>query len=100
VKTIDTSTAAPFKLAANSADLSKEGRLRTAAREFEAIVLQKMLSQMRTAIPQGELFNGGYAEEMYRSMLDEELARVMATGKGTGFGDLLYKEFSKNFSKT
>lgn len=81
----------------HSADPNKEKQLRKAAGDFEAIILQKILEQMRDSIPKNGLFNGGRAEDIYRSMLDEQMAKAMAQSKGTGtgLGEMLYQQMTK-----
>ena len=77
-----------------AADKTNETKLRKACSDFEAIVLRQMLTSMRESIPKSGLLDGGYAEKMYQSMRDEELAKEMAGGKGTGLGELLFKQLS------
>ena len=80
-----------------SADQNKEKQLRKAASDFEAIIFQKILKQMRDSIPKGGLFDGGQAEDIYRSMLDEQMAKAMSQskGKGIGLGEMLYQQMTK-----
>ena len=63
--------------------------------DFEAILLNKMLATMRESIPEGGLFEKSYGEKIYQSMLDEEMTKEWAHGKGMGIGELLYKQLSR-----
>lgn len=75
-----------------AADTLKEKKLRQACADFEAIILAKSLSLGRESVPEGGIVGGGFAEEMYRSMYDNELAKKMSQGKGMGFGEMLYHQ--------
>lgn len=69
-------------------------KLETACKDFEAILLNKIMSSMRESIPEGGLFEKSYGEEIFQSMLDEQLTKEMAHGKGMGLADMLYQELS------
>lgn len=84
-----------FKTPALSADMERDGRLRKACADFEAIILEKFLSMARESAPEDGLLSGGHAEKMYRSLHDQELAQQMAAGRGMGFGDLLYRQINQ-----
>ncbi len=68
--------------------------LRKACREFESIFIYQLLQAMRRSIPKDGLFRGK-EEEFYRPMLDEQLARSVALGRGLGLGEILYREFTR-----
>jgi len=71
-------------------------KLLEACKDFEAILLNKMLSTMRESIPEGGLFEKSYGEKIYQSMLDEQMTNEWAHGKGMGLGELLYKQLSRS----
>lgn len=85
----------PFKNPAPRADTQKEGRLRQACADFEAIILEKFLKMARDSAPKDGLLDGGFAEDMYRSLHDQELAQKLATGRGMGFGEMLYQQIGQ-----
>jgi len=66
--------------------------LRKACADFEAHMTNQLLTAMRKTIPTDGLFAKSKGEEMFQSMLDQELATQMAQGRGTGFGETLYKQ--------
>jgi flagellar protein FlgJ len=66
-------------------------RLRRAAREFEAILVEHMLKTARQSFPQRGLFPSGAGQELYRGLVDEELARSMSRGGGFGLSELLIR---------
>lgn len=75
-------------------DTPEEKKLKKACQDFEAIIMQQLLSTMRKSVPKDELLGSGYAQDMYQSMYDESLAREMASGKGIGLADTLYHQLS------
>ncbi len=67
-------------------------KLRKACEEFEAVFTYQLLQSMRRTVEKSDLFHGGTGEEVYESMLDQELSKSMAgAGKG-GLADLLYQQ--------
>ncbi len=86
----------PFNLkeSTSTTDMDKQATLKKACNDFEAIILKQMLSTMRKSIPKSGLFSGGYADEMYQSMYDGELAKAISQGQGTGIADVLFDQLS------
>ena len=63
----------------NAVAASKErDRLDKACGDFEAIFVQQLFKTMRASVPESELFNGGRAEEIYTSMLDQQVASIQS----------------------
>lgn len=90
-------TAAPTISLKNNepaADMIKEAKLRKSCKDFEAIILKQMLTTMRKSVPKSGLFNSSFADDIYQSMSDEELANNLAHNKGMGLGDTLYNQLS------
>ncbi len=83
-----------------TADMVKEKALRKACADFEAIIFRQMLSAMRKSIPDSGLFEKSHAREIYESMNDEKLADKMAHGKGSGLGELLFKQLTGKVKST
>lgn len=93
--TISTQPLIGLKKTTATTDTEKERGLRKACHDFEAIILKQMLDAMRKSIPKSGLLDGdGYADKMYQSMRDDEMAKEMARGKGMGLGEVLYKQLS------
>ncbi len=85
-----------FKEPAFSADQKKKDmKLHESARNLEALVFEKMLSSMRKAIPKSGLFDEGQAEEIYQSMMDQELGKRIAQSGGMGLSELIYAQLCK-----
>lgn len=75
-------------------------KLEGACKDFEAILLNQLLTAMRKTIPEGGLFEKSYGEKIYQSMFDEEMTKQMAHGKGMGFAKLLYQQLSSKTDQT
>jgi len=58
-------------------------RLTKACSDFEAIFVEQLFKTMRASVPESGLLDGGRAEEIYTSMLDQQIAREMALGQGS-----------------
>lgn len=78
----------------NSTDTLKEKKLREACAGFEALMLKQILSQARQGIPKSGLLDGGYGEEIFQSIQDDQMTQKMAGSKGLGFGEMLYRQLS------
>lgn len=85
-----------IKETAIKADTFKEQKLRKACADFEAIILQKMLTLMRESVPKSGLLETGFAQDMFQSLHDQELAQQLTKGKGMGLGDKLYRDLTRN----
>ena len=88
---IDTHTANGNKL---SPELVRE-KAREKAVEFETVFLATMLDQMFEGISTEAPWGGGHAEETYRSFLNNEYARSIASNGGVGIADQIYTEILK-----
>jgi flagellar protein FlgJ len=80
--------------------VERDPELRKACAEFESVFINQLLKTMRKGIPEGGLLDGGYREEMYTSLLDEQVARKIAHGQGIGLGEQLYRQLSRASEQT
>jgi flagellar protein FlgJ len=71
--------------------VQKDADLQSAAQDFEAIFLHKMLESMRKTVPKSGLLES-FSADMYQSMFDEELANEMAKRGEVGLANMMYKE--------
>ncbi len=79
-------------------DLAKDKtqKIKEVASEFESLFILQMLKQMRSSVIKGGLVDDSKGEEIYRSMMDNELSRVIASGKGIGIKDMLLRQLTKD----
>lgn len=73
---------------------NQDAALDRACRDFESVFINYMLQQMRRTVPKDGLFNGGQAEEIYTSMLDNETAKSISRNSGLGLADMLRQQLS------
>jgi len=64
------------------------------ATQFEALFMQMVLKSMRDASPKSGMLDSS-DQQMYTSMLDEQLAQKIASG-GTGLADVIARQLSRN----
>ena len=91
---ITNQTPFPIKKTSQTADTVKEAKLHKACEDFEAIMIKQLQTTMRKSIPEGGIFDGGYAKDMFQNMQDDELAKKMASSGGMGIGEVLYNQIS------
>ena len=64
----------------------KEESLKQAASEFEAVFVKQLFEVMDKTVQKSELFHGGQAEDIFKSMLNDEMAKNIASSPTTSFG--------------
>ena len=72
--------------------------LEQAAASFESLFLNLVLQQMRKTVPKDGLVSGGNAEDIYRSMLDQEYSKMMSEQKMTGLSEQIIRQLTQNKS--
>ena len=72
--------------------------LKEAARDFESIFINQMISAMRKTVHDGGLVKKSSGEKIYESMLDEEWSKKLAGKSGSGgLSEMLYQQLSRRF---
>lgn len=66
-------------------------RFKQAAREFEAVLVEQMVKEMRTGDFKSTLFGRDSGMETYRDMLDGEYVRLMTERGGIGLADFMVR---------
>lgn len=66
------------------------GRVRKAAQDIEAIFLKQLIGEMRKS-QFGSPFGKGIESQMYSDYLDEAIAQKIASARGIGIADAMYK---------
>lgn len=69
----------------------KDAVLRQACEDFEAVFMQLVFKEMRKTVQKGELTDGGFGQEVFEGMMDEEISKTAAKQNGS-IADLLYKQ--------
>ena len=71
-----------------------EKRLEEACAEFESLFIYLVMKQMRKTISKSELISGGKGEEIFTSMMDEELSKQISLRQGLGLRDVLIEQLT------
>jgi len=70
----------------------RDETLKKACRDFESVFTYQLLKSMRNTIDKCDLFHGGQGEEIYQSLLDQELSKKMAGGGSNSLSEFLYRQ--------
>lgn len=82
-----------FKQILDKAVAAKEDKqLKEAAKQFEALFIYQMYSQMRESIDKGGLLDGGLANNIFQGLLDQEVSIKAAETGSFGLADQIYKQ--------
>ena len=76
-----------------------DARLREASNEFEAIFIHQMLKTMRKTSLESDLIKKSEGEKIFRSMLDEQYAKLSANSGSLGLGQMIYQQLKSNLEK-
>ncbi|MBC8259947.1 MAG: rod-binding protein [SAR324 cluster bacterium] len=76
--------------------INDDAKLRETANEFEAIFIKQMLKSMRKSTVESELLPKSEGEKLFRSMLDEQYARLSAKSGSLGLGEMIYQQLKVN----
>ena len=76
----------------HSAARDPQKQLRSAAEQFEALFLHRMIKSMRDASPRSELTDSSQMR-FYQSLFDQQMSQHMA-GRGLGLADQLVAQLS------
>jgi flagellar protein FlgJ len=70
-------------------------KIRESALEFESVFLSFLIKTMRRTVPEGRTPALGGGNRVYQEMMDEELARTLAKGRGVGLADILVRDLTR-----
>jgi peptidoglycan hydrolase FlgJ len=78
----------------------RNAELKKACKEFESVFAYEMIKSMRQTVDKCDLFSGGEGEEIYESLMDQELAKKMTGYGSNSLAELLYRQMSRIDSTT
>ena len=72
----------------------KDEALKKAASEFEAVFVKQFLDIMDSTVEKSEFMHGGQAENIFKSLMNDEIAGQIATNPKASFGlaEQIYKQ--------
>ncbi|MDQ7010920.1 MAG: rod-binding protein [Mariprofundaceae bacterium] len=80
----------------NSGRPSRDRELWEVSLQFEALLLQQMMSSMRKTIPQSGLLPTGFASDMYNSMFDQLAAEAGSRRSSLGIAESIYRQMDQS----
>ena len=74
---------------------SSEEELKKAVNEFTSIFLNQMFKSMRSTIPEGGLIDGGFAEDVFTDMYDQEISKLGSKQSNfSGLNQILFEQLN------
>jgi peptidoglycan hydrolase FlgJ len=77
-----------------SASARDAARLEQAARDFEAIFVNQLLKTMQPS-QTGGIFPASPGRQLYQDLMNEELSKTIARGRGIGLADTLIRDMAR-----
>lgn len=75
-------------------DTLSDAGLEKASKEFESLLLNFMIREMRATVPESALFPQSMAEEIFTGMLDEKISAEMAQNGGIGISRMIFDQLN------
>ena len=85
----DRALATPARL---QRDAYSDTDLQRASEQFESLLLNFMLREMRATVPESALFPQSMTEEIFTGMLDEQVAEKISKNGGIGISRMLFNQ--------
>lgn len=80
---------------ATPAQLARLAKAKDVAQKFEAVFLQQMLQLSSPQPDKNDPMSGGFGEQMYRQMLNEQTANALASHGGLGLANTILKQMAQ-----
>ncbi|MFP4661012.1 MAG: rod-binding protein [Halanaerobiales bacterium] len=75
----------------------EDEKLKLLASEFTSILMKQMFKSMRNTIPENNLIDGGYSEEVFTDMLDDEISKTGSRqNEFNSLARMLYQQLKNN----
>lgn len=80
---------------ADTAKIDKKSELYKQCQDFESIFVKMMLTEMQKTVDKSsDLTSGGYGEEVFQDLLNDEYSKSMSKSADFGLADQLYRQLS------
>jgi Rod binding domain-containing protein len=80
---------------ATPAQLARLAKAKDVAQKFEAVFLQQMMQMSSQDVDKNDPMGGGFGEQMYRQMLNEQTANALAAHGGLGLANTILKQMAQ-----
>lgn len=90
-----TSRFAGAEKALQKSEPSSEKEIKDASKDFEALLVQQMLASWWKTVPSGGGISNSREEELFRDMLNQELAQQIAENDSLGIKDTIAREMTE-----
>jgi len=75
-----------------------DAKLQKVAQDFEAILMNIMLKEMRKTVPKGGLFSNDAGSKIYRELMDTALSDAIGKSKTFALSQKLYQQLKERNS--
>ncbi|MFT3811637.1 MAG: rod-binding protein [Micropepsaceae bacterium] len=76
----------------SSLDMTRRAAAKRAAEDFESVFVSQMMEPMFQGIKTDGMFGGGSGEQVFRSLMIQEVGKEISAGGGIGVADAVYGE--------
>jgi len=76
-------------------DTTSDVDLEAASQEFESLLLNFMIREMRATVPESALFPQSMAEQIFSGMRDEKIAGEMSRNGGVGISRMIFDQLKE-----
>ncbi len=94
----DINATSPISLKTDQPGKENAAQLKKAVVNFEALFINQMLKEMRNTISKSGFLHGAPGEDIYTSLFDAELSKLMASSGGIGLENTLLKQLTLEFN--
>lgn len=70
----------------------RDKELKKVCQDFEAVFIGQLLKNMRKTAVKADLFGSQKEEEMFRDMMDDEIAKTASRTNSIGIAEMLYNQ--------
>jgi flagellar protein FlgJ len=74
---------------------AEHAKLDQVLRDFESLLLEQMLKEMRNTVPESPLFGKDRGREIFNELLDGQYARQMENRGGIGLADYMLARMNR-----
>ena len=86
----------PGAIAKRAAKNQDPEAIKQVAKQFESIFMHQVFKSMRSTLPKDGLMSGGFGEEMFTDMLDQEYAKLSIANQSMGLADTIADQLGGN----